>query len=155
MSTTHYAPNAQRTDDDLGFCLFGFKGKDVRQGVVRLATGIYSRPLILWWSLFPRGQLMVIRAEQLKAEPETILPRVFQHLRLDPVTQERLQRILSTVLHPVTVTTKKAKGANSRSDSRKLRMPQEARDLLQNFYAPFNRELSILLNDSAFLWHDT
>jgi len=44
----------------------------------------YAEHLRRWFEVFPQEQLLVVRVEDLHAEPEVVMPKVLEHLRLDP-----------------------------------------------------------------------
>ena len=56
--------------DEVWECMYHRRSrcKSVRNGCIRLAYGIYSRPLAHWWSIFPKASLLVLRSEELKAD---------------------------------------------------------------------------------------
>jgi len=57
-------------DDVLECMYFRVPRRNIRRGYVRLGYGIYSRALAYWWTLYPREQLLVLRSDDLKADPK-------------------------------------------------------------------------------------
>lgn len=54
--------------------------------------GDYQTCLRTWHAVFPATQLLVLRFEQILAEPESLLNRCFQHLGVPPQTPEQLRQ---------------------------------------------------------------
>ena len=57
-----------------------------------MKRGDYQSCLQAWRTVFPIEQLLVLRFEQIKAEPELLLNRCFQHLGVASQTPEQLQQ---------------------------------------------------------------
>ncbi|XP_048026797.1 carbohydrate sulfotransferase 15-like [Megalobrama amblycephala] len=109
---------------------------------VRLHVGLYVVFILDWLSVFSRDQLLVLRLEDHAANLTHSMNRVFHFLQLGPVS-EQTERLISR--RPV---------ANTRDPSdRKLGpMKPVTRELLRQFYAPFNQKLSAVLQDESFMW---
>ena len=123
-------------------------GRSMREGSVRLNVGMYARALAVWWRHFPRDQLLVVRAEDLKADPGAAMRKVFDHLHLaqpddTPAAFARKER--GSLL-------KVERAANVRDEARTFVPHAHTTARLRKFFAPFNQELAMLLDDEAFLW---
>jgi len=128
--------------DPVNLCVFQRANPaKIRQGTIRLATGIYSRALVHWWTVYPRAALLILRSEDLRRRPVALLRKVFYHLRLSPLSDAALASL-----------SKKHPESNKRPSSRSLVPPIEVSEKLHDFYSPFNWELAMLTNNSAFLW---
>ncbi|KAK9965997.1 hypothetical protein ABG768_005051 [Culter alburnus] len=109
---------------------------------VRLQVGLYVMFILDWLSVFSRDQLLVLRLEDHAANVTHSMNRVFHFLQLGPVSKQT-ERLIRR--RPV---------ANTRDPSdRKLGpMKPVTRELLRQFYAPFNQKLSAVLQDESFMW---
>ncbi|KAK9965998.1 hypothetical protein ABG768_005052 [Culter alburnus] len=109
---------------------------------VRLQVGLYVMFILDWLSVFSRDQLLVLRLEDHAANVTHSMNRVFHFLRLGPVS-EQTERLISR--RPV---------ANTRHQSDRNLGPMEpvTREMLRQFYAPFNQKLSAVLQDESFTW---
>jgi hypothetical protein len=59
----------------------------------RVMIGLYALYLVKWLDHFPLAQLMVVRLEDMDADPIAYLRPVFQHLGLREPTPEEWARI--------------------------------------------------------------
>lgn len=108
------------------------------------AAGIYSRYVLDLLKLFPRKQIYFVHLESYSTDIKNTLKEIFAFLQLPALPEEDLARI-------------------SKKDERKRNrgknyaavpdMWPSTRKLLEHFYAPYNAELSAILdNDPKWLW---
>ncbi|ESO82607.1 hypothetical protein LOTGIDRAFT_109056, partial [Lottia gigantea] len=121
------------------YCIFNSAITD--QMKVRLHIGLYSVFMKEWLNVFNRDQILDIRLEELSENPGAVLIEVFDFLSVAPLSPKQLVEILSS--------------ENKNEGRRKLRMSDmlpETRDLLNDFYSFYNREMALLMNDVHYTW---
>lgn len=95
------------------------------------ARGRYVEQLRLWYSLFPRRQILVLSAEDLYREPEGVYRNALQFLGL-PEYQLTNYEVMNR--------------------GRSEQLPPDIREELASYFAPYNRELFALI-DREVAWH--
>jgi hypothetical protein len=88
------------------------------------ARGLYADQLRLWFSLFPREQFLILRNEDLSANPEETFERVYQFLGIPSWFPKKYMR---------------------HNTAEYEMMKPETRAQLIEYFKPHNRELSALL----------
>ena len=104
----------------------------------QLLRGMYAIWLHLWLSFFPRESFLLIKSEDLFAAPQQVLRGIFAHLGLAEPSHEQWQQILSA--------------SNPRKAGAGQDMLVQTRQLVADFYEPFNRDLADMLQDRKWLW---
>jgi hypothetical protein len=99
-----------------------------------VARGHYAQQLEEYYKRFSRKQILVLKSEDLFADPQSAVDEVTQFLGIDPV-----------VLNDVKVLNA---GTYSKSDSSEV---EQVREELQHYFRPHNEKLSGLL-DRDFMW---
>ncbi|XP_051959335.1 carbohydrate sulfotransferase 15-like [Xyrauchen texanus] len=109
---------------------------------VRVQVGLYVMYVLDWLSVFSREQLLLLRLEDHASNPSRSMNRIFRFLQIGAVSRQRQREIT------------KRSAANTRRTSDRSLGPMRAvtRELLEQFYAPFNQKLSEVLQDDSFLW---
>ncbi|XP_060068353.1 carbohydrate sulfotransferase 15-like [Ylistrum balloti] len=126
--------NTCLANNSLRHCAYK-EATDVR---LRLMIGLYAVFLKDWMDVFPRKQLLVISLDNYSANQSTVLSKVFKFLGLRNFESRR---------------TKRTRFNQRRPSSRQIGdMLNETRLVLERFYRPFNKALSLLMNDTSFLW---
>ncbi|WIA17127.1 hypothetical protein OEZ85_014020 [Tetradesmus obliquus] len=106
----------------------------------QLVKGMYSQFLQDWLVHFLRHQLLLLRYEDYKAALPQHLEAVLQFLDVSPPETASWQAML---------------GAAVQNTKSYPPMRHDTRELLREFYAPFNRELAdVLQGDCRWLWLD-
>ncbi|XP_033756442.1 carbohydrate sulfotransferase 15-like isoform X2 [Pecten maximus] len=105
---------------------------------VRLTIGLYAVYLEDWMDVFPRQQFFVVSLDEYSVNQTIVASRIFKFLDLSDVPE----KISSSTHYNKNMWHGKAVGD----------MLNETRLLLEQFYKPYNQALSLLLNDSRFLW---
>ncbi|MFP4220755.1 MAG: tetratricopeptide repeat protein [Phormidium sp.] len=91
-----------------------------------LERGLYADPLRRWFSYFPREQFLIVQSEVFYRHPEQILRQVYQFLGLPD--------------YPLRDYPQYNQGHYPPSE-------EKTRQLLAEFYAPYNRDLTELLGE--------
>ncbi|XP_072030892.1 carbohydrate sulfotransferase 15-like [Amphiura filiformis] len=115
----------------------------------RLHISVYIAHIQEWLRVFPKEQILTLRTEDWHYHEETnLLQDVFKFLDIEALPESNLQQIRSKValtdINKVEVTQRK-------SDKYGEIFPK-TRKLLNEFYAPYNKQLATLLKDNRFLW---
>lgn len=108
----------------------------------RLRVGMYHVFLEDWYRVFPKEQIMLIKFEEFAKNRIGILRDVFNFLELRPLTSEEEKKQRKRDIP----------NTRSKDDKRIGDMLKKTRILLSEFYDPFNKHLSQLLNDEKYLW---
>ena len=132
--TTHY-PGSYK-------CFFWNNGEDLIDYFVNhMQMGFYGVTLKLWFQVFPMKQFKIIRLEDYSVDTVNVLNGVFDFLGLDAMTSNMTEKIQE----------KKVSNYGMRQKLHGPMLP-ETRQLLSEFYRPYNRLLADLLNDSRYLY---
>jgi hypothetical protein len=95
-----------------------------------LARGLYAEQLKMWYKHFPKKQILVVSSEELARETNDSLRKIFKFLELPDI---KIRDI-------------------SRKNKREYpEMKNETREVLIEFFKPYNKELSNLL-EREFNW---
>uniref|UniRef100_A0A3Q2Q0I2 Sulfotransferase n=1 Tax=Fundulus heteroclitus TaxID=8078 RepID=A0A3Q2Q0I2_FUNHE len=109
---------------------------------VRLTLGMYFVFVLDWLTIFQREQILVLRLEDYAADLKKTIKKVFDFLSVGPLS-EQVEAAL----------TKRPMSNTRRAKDRSLGpMLPATRNLLSQFYQPFNSKLAGILNTKAFLW---
>ncbi|KAL7869776.1 hypothetical protein AOLI_G00137640 [Acnodon oligacanthus] len=109
---------------------------------VRLHVGLYVVYVLDWLSVFGRDQLLVLRLEDHAADRTLSMHRVFQFLSLRSLSEQKEAEI----------TKRPASNTRRLADKNLGPMLPLTREILSDFYGPFNRKLATVLQDDSFLW---
>ena len=119
-------------------------------GRIRLEIGFYFLHIRKWLAVVPRQQFLFLATEHLDRDKDELVGGVSKFLglsntHLNPLGEETEHRFGSSFCENVQTR------YDYHRDSR-LRMREDTRKILSDFYAPYNRELAALLHDDRFLW---
>ncbi|XP_067654170.1 carbohydrate sulfotransferase 15-like [Haliotis asinina] len=98
---------------------------------IRVRSGLYHVFIRDWMKVFPADQILVVRLEDIRDDLFRAFTRIFDFLSLSQLSRLELQEILN-----------KSK-LNDRT--KRFRVKQETRRLLDDFYRPHNTQLARLL----------
>ncbi len=110
-------------------------------GTSRLETALYYVHVHKWLSVVPRNRFLLLTLEELSADTNGVMAKVWAFLGLPHVT-----------LRPI----KKSRNQQEKVDyhhNPQLTMRIDTRELLDEFFAPYNRMLADLAGDEKFLWN--
>ncbi|OWF50979.1 carbohydrate sulfotransferase 15-like [Mizuhopecten yessoensis] len=112
------------------------------QSATRLRVGLYVIYLRDWLKLFPREQLLILRLEDYSNDLAGVIKKVFSFLKLRKLSDSEFKHVIHVPI------------ANKRKhkDKRVGQMLDKTKQILQEFYEPYNQELATLLGDDRFLW---
>ena len=119
--------------------------KDNRCSTGRIGIGLYYYHIAAWLSVFPRKQFLFLRMEDMKRDEEGTLKEVWEFLELEPPRHSYVADVFQEAYE-------KFKPAQYQNV---IQMLPQTKELLEEFYRPFNEKLSGLLNDEKFLWNDS
>lgn len=103
----------------------------------QIVRGMYSVYIEVWLRHFPRENIMLIQSEEYFKNPEGMMDKIFDFLGMErPEGGDRTK---------VSLAGNKESHAGSKPP-----MPEEAKKLLESFYAPWNANLDALLKDTTF-----
>ena len=109
------------------------KQKTCRHLGMRLVISIYYIHLLKWLQFFPKDQFLFLRLEDLSNNSQILMDKITDFLNIDRQTPSQLSLIQN-------------KGKIQ------LKMLPETRQVLFDFFRPFNQQLVKLTGDSQFLW---
>ena len=114
-------------------------------GTTRLEIGFYYFHARKWLSVIPRERILFFTMEELVADnPSKTAKVILDHLGLPPantdlpaefVCNENIQDLIDYKHDP------------------RLKMREDTRQILEEFFQPYNQMLADLLGDSKFLWN--
>lgn len=109
---------------------------------VRLQVGLYVIYLWDWLSVFDLDQFLILRLEDHAANITQSMRLVYKFLNLGPLSVEQ----------EASVTHKQASNSRRPEDCSLGPMLPHTRQVLIDFYQPYNQKLAQVLADRAFLW---
>jgi hypothetical protein len=96
----------------------------------KLARGFYYEQIIKWFNIFPKEQIMIIPSEDLASETQRVLREIFYFLGLPAYNIKNTEKV---------------------NVSKYSKMDQDTRQLLIDFFRPYNEKLFGYLNQK-FDW---
>ncbi|XP_022299236.2 uncharacterized protein LOC111108042 [Crassostrea virginica] len=109
----------------------------------RLRVGMYHVFLTDWLEIYPQSQIMVINFDDYTSDKAQVLHNVARFLEL---------RDLSEAENKVFLADHAKQNFRSNQSLSLGNMLRETREMLRDFYRPFNANLSKLLNSDKYLW---
>ncbi|XP_064637907.1 carbohydrate sulfotransferase 15-like [Lineus longissimus] len=113
--------------------------------LVRLERGLYSVYIAEWLKIFPREQFLFLRVEDYAKDVSKTLKEVFSFLEIDQLEDSKHRDIVAAEV---------ANQAKKKGDDVIGPMWNITRDILEEFYRPFNVALAGILGDKRYLWDD-
>lgn len=104
----------------------------------RLVVSIYYIHIAKFLQFFPMEQFLFLKMEDMTKEPLAFLHRVTDFLHIKPYPAREVRDALER--------------KHNRQKADIGPMHRDTRQLLQEFFTPYNRQLARLLNDDRFLW---
>ena len=95
----------------------------------------------IWLQVIPRERILFVKSEELRENTTDVMRDLYKFLELSPLTNAQLAKVVSN------------QHINELSIKKPPMLPS-TRELLQEFFEPFNLKLAQLLNDDKFLWKD-
>ena len=96
---------------------------------------------------YPRENFLLLRTEDINREPYKMLTEITEFLGLDAVSEDEVKVWVSKSYN-----VHKKHGS---IDPDKLVMRQESKDMLNDFFKPYNTMLSELTGNENFLWTES
>ncbi|XP_076110659.1 carbohydrate sulfotransferase 15-like [Mytilus galloprovincialis] len=116
-----------------------------RKSKIRLRIGAYSVFIQEWLKVFTRDQLYFVRMEDYVSNTKKVLEDIFNFLDMDMVSEDVMKRMLQQTPS----NTRQSRGISFEP------MYNKTHKLLSQFYGPFNHNLSMLLQNKDYTWHET
>ncbi|KAK3264209.1 hypothetical protein CYMTET_27031, partial [Cymbomonas tetramitiformis] len=139
----------------------------------QIFKSLYAAYLPTWHAAFGRQRLLVLRSEDYWDNPRSAIAHAYEFLGFDELPDASWQAVLDRPISRMTgsefegacgtcgdfklVNKHRPTGRVSGHTETRTHfdMLPEARNLLNAFYAPFNKQLASLLQDDRFLWEDS
>lgn len=131
------------SEKSLRFCAYSTSLTNTMQ--VRLHLGLYVVFLLDWLTVFHRDQILVLQLKDYSANLKATMKKVFDFLTVGPMSKQ----VEAAVAKQTMSNTRRKK------DRKVGPMLPATRDLLREFYQPFNSKLASVLDNEAFLWTQT
>ena len=114
--------------------------EDVWDAVVRIRAGLYSEFLSDWFNVFPRNQFYVVTLDQFSKHTVTELENMYSFLGLPGLNND--SKINTEIVWLKT--------------GKRLKVPfwNKTKQLVNDFYHPYNVKLSKLLGADKIVWDD-
>lgn len=112
---------------------------------IEFKNGFYFQPLMDWFEVYPREKFHIVRLEDFSANRLEELNRIYQFLDLDPLTVP--------IETEGNINAGKAVNAGGKIDEVGP-MWDSTRQILNDFFRPYNQKLAEILGDDRFLWDD-
>ncbi|XP_036402642.1 carbohydrate sulfotransferase 15-like [Megalops cyprinoides] len=111
---------------------------------VRLQVGLYIVYILDWLTVFKRDQILVLRLEDHATNRKYTMHKVFDFLSLGPLTEQKEAEIT------------RSPASNTRRPADKSLGPMLpiTKEILRDFYSPFNQKLAKVLNNDSFMWEN-
>ena len=104
----------------------------------RLVVSIYYIHILKFLQFFPREQFLFVKMEDMAKEPIAFIHHVTDFLEIQPYPVRDIRDALER--------------KHNRQKAGIGKMHEDTRQLLHDFFAPYNRQLARLLDDDRFLW---
>ena len=109
-----------------------------------IRESIYYIFIADWLSVFPRDQMLILHAEDdYYSNRRLAVNTVFKFIGVAPLKQQQMKEIENNKI---------ANTAEHFEKRSKEPMMNKTRQLLEDFYRPYNVRLSKLLDDERFIW---
>ena len=109
----------------------------------RLGISLYYYHIVKWLSFFSREQFMIVRMEDLSSDPYAVTSSVWKFLELNPISRDHFNTNVRSNANSWIV---------SEENKNNFKMWPETRQMLDDFFAPYNELLAVMLGDDKFLW---
>ena len=123
-----------------------FRGSECGDVGYRVTISMYYIHLLKWLQFYPRKQFLFLRTEDMTTDSEAFMNKITEFLEISPVSADSAHKWLSA-----TSRTRKLPGLDPQID---ITMRRDSKELLEDFYRPFNAKLAELVGDKRFLWDD-
>ena len=109
----------------------------------RLSIGLYYVHISKWLQFYSKDQFLFLKMEEMSVNPYSVMVNITEFLEVGPVSREWVAESFvkrANALHVVT-------GGDSVMQNR-------TRELLEDFYRPYNSLLADLVSSNRFLWQN-
>lgn len=119
-----------------------YSGEEEGCSHIRLGLSMYYVHILRWFSIFPRNQILLLRLEDLVSNSSGSMNKVWSFLEV--ATFDKV--IQSKVNQNPWIRNKKYKNY--------FKMWPKTRNILKEFFNPYNSMLAKLLHDKSYLWKE-
>ena len=124
-----------------GLCNWGDSDEFGHNGANRLRVSIYVLFIQKWLEVFPMDHFLFLTTEEYKKNPMTLLKqKIYPFLEVAPLSNKSEMALKSSL--------KFRKNVSKQT----IKMLPETKELLENFYRPYNERLAKLLQEDKFMW---
>ena len=109
----------------------------------RMTVSLYYVHLSKWLQFYPKEQFLFLRMEDLSADPHSLMTKITDFLGVAPVSPSQTEHWFFN-----RVNVQNASSGGGRGYTK------ETRELLEQFYRPYNAMLGELTGDSGFKWEE-
>ena len=106
----------------------------------KMTVGLYHVHLSKWLQFYQKKQFLFLRMEDISTDPHSLVTKITDFLGVAPVSPSQAEQWFS----------KRVNVQNGGS----TKMRKETRELLEQFYRPYNAMLAELTGDSRFKWEE-
>ncbi|GAB6023027.1 Carbohydrate sulfotransferase 15 [Chamberlinius hualienensis] len=107
---------------------------------VGLHRGLYSILLEDWLTVYSKANILIIKTEDYAADEISELRKIYQFLDIDDISKKHQEELIKINI--------KNKGRTNIGE-----MWNVTRQILTQFYQPYNIQLATMLQDEKFLWN--
>ena len=112
-------------------------------GANRVRFSIYVIYIMKWLEVFPHKCFLFVKTEEYNKNPIKVLrEQIYPFLELEPLAPSGLSHLEKL----------QKKGHVNKTRKMNISMYPDTKQLLQDFYKPYNEQLVKLLNDNRFRW---
>ena len=124
---------------------YGFSRNNAHCGDVgfRLSIGLYYVHLSKWLHFYSKDHFLFLKMEDMSEDPYSLMVKITEFLELGPVSKEWVTESFAKKVNAQHIITGEDPIMQSRT-----------RELLEDFYKPYNSLLAALVADNRFLWQN-
>lgn len=142
--TISYFSNCLTRNISIFECLIDTR-RNKRLGLVgkRIGIGVYYIHLLKWKQFYSEDSFLLLRTEDMKKDSGRFLSQITNFLGVSDVPESTTRKWFSIKYNvQKTVST----------ITLQLKMLSRTKEVLRDFYSPYNKKLAFLTNDDGFLW---
>ena len=123
-----------------------FRGDECGGVGYRITVSIYYIHLLKWLQFYPKEHFLFLRMEDMSINPQEFMNNITDFLEITPVSEGTAVKLLSKETN--------VQKLQELDPFTELQMKDKSKELLKEFYKPYNILLADLIGDNKFLWND-